>query len=328
MENKYTLYKVQNTSGQTKLSHIICRQSNHVPTASHFSRSSSETNLNPRTKPTQNNRRGNSVILRKDYWQNMFIFWILRCQFKTDWTDVSHISGGAASQRLSVRVTGTLVKIQSNSHNHSTIFNFSTNNMSAGQRSLYSDWLQAGRSGDLIPVVARFPALVQTNPGAHPASCTMGTGSFPGVKSGRGVILTPHPLLVPLVMKQQSYTSTPPMGRTACTEPLCLYKGDLYLYLLSLATMYKKYPYISNYHPLGCCSPVGWQKLTGNLDYPAASIFNINSHLKPRSPYTDPLSHYHTSEPFKNNHKLRFHLTFWHRSFTFKFQHTLYVKSE
>ena len=42
----------------------------------------------------------------------------------------------------------------------------------------------------------RFSAPVQTGPGAHPASCTMGTGSFPGVKSGRGVTLTPHPLLV------------------------------------------------------------------------------------------------------------------------------------
>jgi len=30
----------------------------------------------------------------------------------------------------------------------------------------------------------------------------MGTGSFPGVKSGRGVMLTPHPLLVLLVMKE------------------------------------------------------------------------------------------------------------------------------
>jgi hypothetical protein len=30
-----------------------------------------------------------------------------------------------------------------------------------------------------------------------PSFCTMGTGSFPGVKSGRGVTLTPHPLLVP-----------------------------------------------------------------------------------------------------------------------------------
>jgi len=44
---------------------------------------------------------------------------------------------------------------------------------------------------------ARFSAPVQTGPGAHPASCTMGTGSFQGVKSGRGVTLTPHPLLVP-----------------------------------------------------------------------------------------------------------------------------------
>ena len=48
----------------------------------------------------------------------------------------------------------------------------------------------------------RFSAPVQTGPGAHPASCTIGTGSFPGVKSGRGVTLTPHPLLVPLVMKE------------------------------------------------------------------------------------------------------------------------------
>ena len=45
-------------------------------------------------------------------------------------------------------------------------------------------------------------APVQTGPGAHPASCTMGTGSFPGVKNGRGVTLAPHPLLVPLVMKE------------------------------------------------------------------------------------------------------------------------------
>ena len=56
--------------------------------------------------------------------------------------------------------------------------------------------LRAGRSGDRIPVGARFSAPVQTGPGAHPASRTMGTGSFPGVKSGRGVTLTPHTLLV------------------------------------------------------------------------------------------------------------------------------------
>jgi hypothetical protein len=47
------------------------------------------------------------------------------------------------------------------------------------------------------PGGARFSAPVQTGPGAHPASCTMGTGSFPGVESGRGVTVTRHPLLVP-----------------------------------------------------------------------------------------------------------------------------------
>jgi hypothetical protein len=30
------------------------------------------------------------------------------------------------------------------------------------------------------------------------ACCKMGTGSFPEVESGRGVTLTPHPLLVPM----------------------------------------------------------------------------------------------------------------------------------
>jgi hypothetical protein len=62
----------------------------------------------------------------------------------------------------------------------------------AGYLSRYSDWLRAGRSGDRIPVEARFFAHVQTGHGAHPASCTIGTGSFPGVKrSGRGAVHPP-----------------------------------------------------------------------------------------------------------------------------------------
>ena len=48
-----------------------------------------------------------------------------------------------------------------------------------------------------------FPP-VQTSPRAHPASCTMGTGSFPGVKCGRGVLLTTHPLLVPRSCKSRA----------------------------------------------------------------------------------------------------------------------------
>jgi len=42
-------------------------------------------------------------------------------------------------------------------------------------------------------VKARFSVPVQTGPGAHAAPCTMGTGSFLGVKRDRGVTLTPHP---------------------------------------------------------------------------------------------------------------------------------------
>ena len=142
---------------------------------------------------------------------------------------------------------------------------FMTGLYRAGWLSRYSDWLWAGRSGDRISVGTRFSVPVQTFPRAHPASC-MGTGSFPGVKSGRGVRLNPQPCLVPWSRKsraihllsiwavrpvqslsactvqlylyspygpyrlyrasvsvQYSYTSTPPMGHTACTEPQCLY---------------------------------------------------------------------------------------------------------
>ena len=48
---------------------------------------------------------------------------------------------------------------------------------------------------------ARFSAPVQTGPGAYPASYTMGTGSFPGLKRpGRGVDHPPH--LAPRLKKE------------------------------------------------------------------------------------------------------------------------------
>jgi len=40
---------------------------------------------------------------------------------------------------------------------------------------------------------ARFSSPVQTGPEAHPASCTIGTGSSPGVRCAWGVTLTPNP---------------------------------------------------------------------------------------------------------------------------------------
>ena len=84
--------------------------------------------------------------------------------------------------------------------------------------------LRAGRSGDRIPVGARLSAPVQTGPGAHPASCTMGTGSFPGVKSGHSVTLTPHPLLVPWSWKSRAipllplWAVRPVHSLSACTR--------------------------------------------------------------------------------------------------------------
>jgi hypothetical protein len=34
----------------------------------------------------------------------------------------------------------------------------------------------------------------------------------------------------------QSYTSTPPVGRTACTKPQCLYKGALFFFVIWAVT--------------------------------------------------------------------------------------------
>ena len=63
--------------------------------------------------------------------------------------------------------------------------------------------LRAGRSGIETRWGRVFPP-VQTGPGAHPASCKMGTGSSPGVKCVRGLLLTTHPLLVPRSWKSRA----------------------------------------------------------------------------------------------------------------------------
>ena len=65
-----------------------------------------------------------------------------------------------------------------------------------------SDWQRAGGSRDRIPVRARFSEPVQTGPGTHLASCTMGTVSFPGVQSGRGRDADPSHPSSAVVMKE------------------------------------------------------------------------------------------------------------------------------
>ena len=61
-----------------------------------------------------------------------------------------------------------------------------------------------------------------------------GNRFFPGGKERPGCDADPTPLSSAVVMKEQSYTSTPPMGRTGCTEPQCLYKGALYFFTYQL----------------------------------------------------------------------------------------------
>ena len=59
---------------------------------------------------------------------------------------------------------------------------------------------------------ARFSAPVQTGPGAHPVSYTVGTGSFPGVKlSGRGVYHPPsYSADVKEIVEQYVYSTSGP----------------------------------------------------------------------------------------------------------------------
>jgi hypothetical protein len=73
---------------------------------------------------------------------------------------------------------------------------------------------------------ARFSTPVQTSPGAHAASCTMGTRSFPGLNNSRGVRLTPHHFLVPWSWKGRALPLLPLWAErhvqrlSACTRVL------------------------------------------------------------------------------------------------------------
>jgi hypothetical protein len=59
---------------------------------------------------------------------------------------------------------------------------------------------------------------VQTGSGAHPASCTMGTGGpLPGAKARPERDAVYHPHLVPRSRMSRSYTSSPPSASVACS---------------------------------------------------------------------------------------------------------------
>ena len=64
----------------------------------------------------------------------------------------------------------------------------------------------------------------RTGPGAHPASCKMGTGSFLGGKVRLERVADHSPPSSAAVMEEYSYTSTHPLGHTGPVT------GSLYHY--------------------------------------------------------------------------------------------------
>jgi len=91
----------------------------------------------------------------------------------------------------------------------------------AGRSRIESRW---GR--DFLPL--------QTSPGAQPASCAMGTGSFLEVKCGQGVLLTTHSLLVFSHGRVELYLYPPSGPHRACNGIIYLYLFSVKIYIFSL----------------------------------------------------------------------------------------------
>ena len=107
----------------------------------------------------------------------------------------------------------------------------------AGQRSRYSDWLQAGRSGDRIPVGGEIFRTCPDRPWGPPSLLYSGYWVFPGGKERPGRDADPTPPSSAVVKKGQSYTSTPlwavrpVQSLSACTR----------VHFLHFRIMYQKY---------------------------------------------------------------------------------------
>ena len=110
-------------------------------------------------------------------------------------------------------------------------------------QSVYRLW--AGRSEIESRWGWDFPP-VKTGPGANPASCKMGTGSFAGVECGQGMLLTIHPLLVPWSWKSRAIPIPLP---TLWPHQACN-RITLHFYLLWSYAVYSStsYTIVVNFH--------------------------------------------------------------------------------
>ena len=95
-----------------------------------------------------------------------------------------------------------------------------------------------------------IPALGPTQPPEN------GYRVFPGSKERPWRNADPSPPSSAVIMKGLSYTSTPPMGRTACTEPQCLRKVALYLFVLNVDS--------PGFVKCGLCSVISFDISAGN----------------------------------------------------------------
>ena len=96
-----------------------------------------------------------------------------------------------------------------------------------------------------VPVGARFSAPVQTGPWAHPASYSVGTGSFPEVKRpGRGVNPTPPSSIevkdrVELYLYSPSEPSQSVLGRTLLGSQIFFLPVDFKLCVAQCVLVYQ-----------------------------------------------------------------------------------------
>ena len=74
---------------------------------------------------------------------------------------------------------------------------------------LCSELLRAGQSGDRIPLRARFSPSAETSTGTNPDCCTMNFGSLSRAQRSRGVALSTHLHLVPMLKKEYNLPSRP-----------------------------------------------------------------------------------------------------------------------